>query len=494
MTVKRLSRIADISGAAVPPRYDPDAHGAGIVHLGLGAFHRAHQAAMTDAALAESGGDWRIVGVSLRNRDVVDALEPQNGLYTLIERGETGVSGRVIGAISQVIAADPAATLKALCNPAIRIVTLTVTEKGYGIDRATGLPDPQNPVIATDLATPDAPRSVLGLLHAALSYRKSNGVAPFTVLCCDNLPNNGQFLQKGLVGFARLLESGLADWISRDVAFPSCMVDRITPAAGAETRNEAQLLTGCIDLGAIETETFTQWVIEDHFPEGRPAWEHGGALFVRDVDSYERMKLRMLNGAHSMLAYSGFLAGHRYVRDVMADPDLAQLVRRHLTAAARTLDPLPAISFDTYANDLVARFNNPSIAHETYQIAMDGTEKLPQRIFAPALDAIENGFDLRPFAFATAVWMRYCLGVTDAGDSYALRDPREAEIARALKGIPRDAGRISTALHEEFAFIPKALVENSAWRDCVADILNTVLEQGVAKAINLEAARQSKTI
>lgn len=489
MTVKRLTRIGDISGAALPPNYDPAAHGAGIVHLGLGAFHRAHQAAMTDAALANAGGDWRIIGVSLRNREVVDALEPQNCLYTLIERDKTNVSGRVIGAISQVIAADPQATLQALCDPAIRIVTLTVTEKGYGIERSTGLPDPQNPVIAADLAAPDAPKAVLGLLSAALGKRKANGVAPFTILCCDNLPNNGQFLQKGLVGFARLHTPDLADWIAQNVAFPSCMVDRITPAAGTETRNEAQRLTGCIDLGAIETEPFTQWVLEDHFPQGRPAWEHGGALFVQDVDGYERMKLRMLNGAHSMLAYSGFLAGHRYVRDVMADPELARLVRRHLQATAQTLAPLPALSFDTYAKDLEARFNNPSIAHETYQIAMDGTEKLPQRIFAPALDAVENGFDIRPFAFATAVWMRYCLGVTDAGDPYALRDPRESEIALALKGVPRNAGLISTALHEKLVLIPKDLIENCAWRGCVADILNGILERGVAGAITLEAAR-----
>lgn len=485
--MKRLSQITDISGAALPPDYDPAAHGAGIVHLGLGAFHRAHQAAMTDAALAHAGGDWRIVGVSLRNRDVVDALAPQNCLYTLIERDETGVSGRVIGAISQVIAADPQATLQALCDPAIRIVTLTVTEKGYGIERSTGLPDPQNPVIAADLTALDAPKGVLGLLCAALGKRKAKGTAPFTVLCCDNLPNNGQFLQKGLVGFARLHDASLADWIARNVAFPSCMVDRITPAAGPETRAEAERLTGCIDLGAIETESFTQWVIEDHFPQGRPAWEQGGAIFVQDVDSYERMKLRMLNGAHSMLAYSGFLAGHRYVRDVMVDPALARLVRRHLKAAAQTLEPLPAFSFDTYAKDLEARFNNPSIAHETYQIAMDGTEKLPQRIFAPALDTLENGCALRPFAFATAMWMRYCLGVTDGGVTYALRDPREAEIIRVLQGIPRDGELISTALHEQIALVPKALVGSSAWRDCVAEILNGILDLGIAGAIDLEA-------
>lgn len=483
MTIKRLTHISDISGSAVPPGYDPAAHGVGIVHLGLGAFHRAHQAAMTDAALAHEGGDWRIVGVSLRNRTVVDALQPQNCLYTLIERDEAGVSGRVIGAISQVIAADPQATLRALCDPAIRIVTLTVTEKGYGIDRTTGLPDPQNPVIATDLVSLEAPTGVLGLLAAAIAKRRDSGADPFTILCCDNLPNNGQFLQKGLVGFARTYDADLADWISQNVAFPSCMVDRITPAAGVETLAEAQRLTGCIDQGAIETETFTQWVIEDRFPQGRPAWERGGAIFVEDVDSFESMKLRMLNGAHSMLAYVGFLAGHRYVRDVMADPALAQLVRRHLQAAAQTLEPLDVINFDTYANDLVARFRNPAISHETYQIAMDGTQKLPQRIFAPGLDALANGQDMRPFAFATAAWMRYCLGATDARETYALRDPREAEIKASLEGVPRDANLILAALHEHIQLVPKALIDSTQWCGLVATILTDMLEKGMAWTI-----------
>jgi fructuronate reductase len=487
MTVKRLAHLADISGAAVPPAYDPAAHGCGIVHLGLGAFHRAHQAAMTDAALAANGGDWRITGVSLRSRAVVDALEEQNCLYTLLERDEAGVTGRVIGSIAKAIAADSEATLAALCAPQTRIVTLTVTEKGYGIDRATGGPDAQNPVISDDLANLDAPSGVLGLLTVALSKRRAQGLDPFTVLCCDNLPDNGQFLKAGVVGFARLMDADLADWIDKSVAFPSSMVDRITPAASDVTLSDAQKLTGCVDLCAIETEPFIQWVIEDNFPQGRPAWEHGGAIFVDNVDTFERMKLRMLNGAHSMLAYSGFLSGHRYVRDVMADAALAKLVHRHLHAAAQTLEPLAMIDFATYATDLEARFKNPAIAHETYQIAMDGTQKLPQRIFAPALDAIAAGQTVRPFAFATAVWMRYCLGVDEAGKAYDLRDPREDEIKAALCDLPRDGDLISKALHEHIQFVPKALVENAQWRVMVAAILGDILDKGIVAAMRTES-------
>ncbi|WP_417271257.1 mannitol dehydrogenase family protein [Celeribacter sp.] len=484
--MKRLSQISDISGAARAPDYDPAAHGCGIVHLGLGAFHRAHQAAMTDAALAAEGGDWRITGVSLRSRTVVDALEAQNCLYTLLERDAEGVRGRVIGAIGKAIAADPRASLNALCAPATRIVTLTVTEKGYGIDRETGGPDQNDPVIAHDLAHSDAPNGVLGLLAVALSERRNAGVEPFAVLCCDNLPDNGQFLKNGVVGFARHMDAGLAEWIDANVAFPSSMVDRITPAATDATRADALALTGCTDLCAIETEPFTQWVIEDSFPQGRPAWEAGGALFVDDVAKYENMKLRMLNGAHSMLAYTGFLSGKRYVREVMADANLATLVRRHLNAAAKTLTPLAMIDYGTYADDLEARFRNPAIAHETYQIAMDGTQKLPQRILAPALDAIASGHDIRPFGFATAMWMRYCLGIDDTGTPYEIRDPREAEIKAALDGLPRNGAQISQALQTRLDLFPAALKENTEWQTLIAEILDTTFEKGVSSAVASE--------
>lgn len=487
MTVKRLTQISDISGAARTPAYDPAAHGCGIVHLGLGAFHRAHQAAMTDAALASEGGDWRITGVSLRSRSVVDALEAQNCLYTLLERDAQGVRGRVIGAIGKAIAADPRATLDALCEPATRIVTLTVTEKGYGINRETGGPDLSTPVIAHDLAHLDAPSGVLGLLAVALSARRNAGLSPFTVLCCDNLPDNGQFLKNGVTGFARHMDVGLADWIVANVAFPSSMVDRITPAASDTTRADAHALTGCSDLCAIETEPFCQWVIEDNFPQGRPAWEAGGALFVDDVAKFEHMKLRVLNGAHSMLAYTGFLSGKQYVREVMADANLAKLVRRHLRAAAKTLEPLSMIDYDIYARELEARFSNPAIAHETYQIAMDGTQKLPQRIFAPALDAIASGQDIRPFAFATAMWMRYCLGVDDTGAPYEIRDPYEAEIKAALDAQPRDGFQISKALQMRLDLFPTKLKENTDWQKLVAEILDETIEKGVRSVVTSEA-------
>ena len=401
----RLTTVVQVP-EGLRPAYAPAAHGVGIVHLGLGAFHKAHQAALTDLALAAKGGNWRILGVSLRSPKASEELAPQNGLYALIEKGAEGTSARVIGAIADAIcsAGDPEPTLQAMAAAPTKIVSLTVTEKAYGLNRATQGCDPSHPAVAADLAAPDKPQGVLGLLTEALRRRRAAGIAPFTVLCCDNLPENGTLLRGALVDFARNIDPALADWIAADVAFPSTMVDRITPAATEATLAEAQALTGTEDHAAVETETFFQWVIEDDFPQGRPAWETAGVIFTEDVPAFEAMKLRMLNGSHSMLAYAGFHAGLPFVRDVMAHAPMAKLVRRHLAAAAATLPPIPGIDLIAYADALAARFENPGIAHETFQIAMDGSEKMPQRIFSAVPDARTHGVKIRPFAFATAPW------------------------------------------------------------------------------------------
>jgi fructuronate reductase len=484
---KRLSSLADVTGAALQPTYDPARHGHGIVHLGIGAFHRAHQAYYTDAALAAAGGDWQIVGASLRSVELADALNPQNGLYTLIERGASEVRARLIGSVERVIAASraPDDLMTSLIDRRTRIVTMTVTEKAYGVDRATMTVDVRHPAIAADLRKPANPSGVLGLLTEALRHRRLEQVEPFTVLCCDNLPDNGEFVRCGVIDFACRLDPALGDWIAEKVCFPSCMVDRITPAATEQTRADALRLTNCIDQAPVETEPFTQWVIEDRFPSGRPAWEAGGALFVDDVQPYEAMKLRMLNGAHSMLAYAGFLAGRRYVRDAVAPSGFRSLIERHFNAAASTLPRLPAIDLDAYARQLLSRFANPAIAHETYQIAMDGTEKLPQRILAPALAAREKGLDVGPFAFAVATWMRYCLGRLDDGTRFALRDPREEEIGRLLSGAATPSDVVD-ALHALPNFFPEQLRADPVWRRAVNSRLAAMMDQGMQAAIAAE--------
>lgn len=485
---ERLTTLTGLPDSVQHPGYDPAAHGAGLVHLGLGAFHKSHQAVFTDDALSASGGDWRIIGVSLRSPDAALALSPQNGLFTVIARDAETTEARVIGALASAycLATDRDAVLAALTAPATKIVSITVTEKGYGIDRATGGIDPDHPAIAADLAEPDTPVGVAGLLVWAIAARRAAGAPPLTILCCDNLPENGPMLRGLILDFARRTAPDLLEHIMRDIGFPATMVDRITPAQGGDTLALAERLTGRRDLAAVETETFRQWVIEDDFRSGRPDWAVGGAIFTDDVRPFETMKLRMLNGAHSLIAYAGFLSGHAHVRDAMCDPALVALVRRHLAAAAATLAPLDGVDFASYADDLVQRFANPHLAHETYQIAMDGTEKLPQRIIAPALEALHRGQPLAPFAFATAAWMRYALGRRDDGSPYDLRDPRQAALATALNGHDT-APEIARALLAFATMFPADLRTSAAWATAVQDRLDTMLRHGMAHAVDTEA-------
>ena len=486
--IDRLASLSDLPPSVRLPAYDRE-RPSGIVHLGIGAFHRAHQAVYTDDALANSGGDWMITGVSLRSPDVAAQLNPQNGLYTLLTRGADGVEARIIGSVKRVLVApqEPEALLAALAAPETKIVSLTITEKGYGLDPGTGGLDSEHPSVAGDLADPRYPRGAIGLIVEALRRRREAGLAGFTVLSCDNLPANGKVVKRLVKEFAAKAEPILADFIADNVTFPSTMVDRITPASTNRTFEDVERLVGRSDLGAIETEPFTQWIVEDDFVAGRPQWEAGGALFVRDVAPYEKMKLRMLNGSHSMLAYAGFLAGHRYVRDVMGDAALSALVARHMRAAAATLDPVPGVDLAHYADELQERFRNPAIAHETYQIAMDGTQKLPQRLLEPASVALRRGQKLDAFAFAVAAWMRYALGRDEAGERYALRDPREKEIASVLEKAGGDAEAVASTLLALPGLFPATLSGHQPWTDAIKGKLSLMLQKGMKVAIDKEA-------
>ena len=492
--MQRLTSVDGLPEAVRVPRYHRSAAAAGIVHLGVGAFHKAHQAVYTDDALEKSAGGWMIDGVSLRSAAIAEALNPQNGLYTLLTRGPEGVLARVVGSIRRVLVApaDPATVLAALAAPETKIISLTITEKGYGVDPKTGGLDVANPAIAADFARPANPQSAVGFIVEALRLRRERSLPGFTVLSCDNLPGNGKVIRRLVSEFAEAIDKSLAQYISSEASFPSCMVDRITPASTAQTLADAERFTGRSDLAAVETEPFSQWIIEDEFVAGRPDWEAGGALFVHEVAPYEKMKLRMLNGTHSMLAYAGFIAGHAYVRDAMADASLARLARRHMQEAARTLDPVPGIDLARYADELITRFANPAIAHETYQIAMDGTQKLPQRLVEPATVALTRGLPLEAYAFAVAAWMRYVLGMNESGQKYALRDPREAEIARLIGGAG-DAGSIVDRLLGLPGLFSEELSGSETWRSAVKSRLETMLAKDMRAAIGEEAevARRS---
>ena len=471
MSVRRLSPGSPLPEGVRVPDYDRDRLQSGILHIGLGAFHRAHQAVYTDAALAHAFGPWGIEAVSLRSARTVEALEAQSGLYSVLVRDGEETRAQVVGAVVGAHAArrSPDAVLGRLADGRIRVVTLTVTEKAYGVDPASGDLDPAHPDVAHDLATPGRPRGVIGHLVEGLARRKEAKLRPFTVLCCDNLPTNGHIVERLVRQFADRRDPGLASWIAENVPFPSSMVDRIVPAPTRETLEDAERLLGCRDEAAVETEPFMQWVIEDRFCSGRPAWEAAGALFVADVAPYEQMKLRLLNGAHSLIAYLGQNRGLAHVRDVMAVPDYRDLVERHMRAAAPTLPPVPGIDMEAYIASLLARFSNRAIAHSTAQIAMDGTQKLPQRLLLPAASAVAEGSDAGAFARAVAEWIAYCCR---AGE---IDDPRERELKsaarEALSAGDRPAARPFVLLNGLF---PKILRDSDAWGSLLQDKLDLV--------------------
>jgi fructuronate reductase len=428
----------------------------GIVHLGLGAFARAHQALYTEDLLAIEPGDWGMTGVSLQRPDQRDRLMPQNGLYTALQRDRTGVSARIVGCLNSVFVApeDPVAVVEAMADPSIRIVSLTVTEKGYCIDPATGRLQQHHPDIQHDLEHPGEPRTAVGFILAGLERRRDAGMAPFTVLCCDNLPSNGHLLQSLVSDFAALRDCGLATWVERYASFPSTMVDRIVPATTPEDLAEATRLTGFTDAATVVHEPFRQWVIEDQFVDNtRPCWERVGAELVSDVAPYEHMKLRLLNGAHSALAYLGYLAGHQTVADVVADPVFESYVQGLWQEIIPVIPPPRGTDLTTYTKILLQRFGNPAIRHRTWQIAMDGSQKLPQRLLATARERLSRDLPLPMISLAVAAWLRYVGGVDEQRRDIDVRDPLSSHLRTILAragDAPRD--RVCAILEVEAIF------------------------------------------
>jgi fructuronate reductase len=355
----------------VRPGYNPTDRGIGIVHFGIGAFHRAHMAAYTDDAMAAEGGDWRILGVSLRSSSVRDQMAPQDGLFTLVERSAQGSSARIIGSVADVIVAheDRGRLIDTLSAPTTHIVSFTITEKGY-CRAPDGTLDVQ---LADD-------HSAYAYLAEAFARRAGAGLSGLTLLSCDNLAGNGGQLERLMTEYLTQHAPDMVDWFKANCACPSTMVDRIVPATTDADRAEIQDLIMMRDEAAVVTEPFSQWVIEDKFAGPRPTWEKHGAQITSDVHAFENAKLRMLNGAHSALAYLGLKQGHEFVHQAMADPDLAGLVDQLMRQeAATSLTPVAGQDLDAYADDLITRFANPALNHRLAQIAMDGSQKIPQR-------------------------------------------------------------------------------------------------------------------
>ncbi len=438
--------LARLPGSVRRPAYDPAGLETGIVHLGAGAFHRAHQAVYTDDALAAGDRRWGTVGASLRATGTRDALAPQDFLYTLSERDAGGERLRVIGSLRDVIVApeNPQALIEAICLPSVKIVSLTVTEKGYCHDPATGELNEDHPDMRHDLAHPEMPRSAPGFLAAALRQRRERGLAPFTVLCCDNLPSNGGTVRKVVTRLAALMDREFGHFVEEDVEFPSTMVDRIVPATTDKDRVRIEAALGLGDAWPVMTEVFSQWVIEDRFPQGRPDW---AATFVNDVAPFEQMKLRLLNGAHSSLAYLGYLAGHATVADAMADPALSAFIARLMDSEVTPTLAVPAgVDVASYKQALLTRFRNPSLPHRTWQIAMDGSQKLPQRLLGTVRDRLGSGTSIACLALGIAAWMRYVTGIDETGGVIDVRDPLRDELRRRADAAGLDAARLAPAL------------------------------------------------
>ena len=405
----------------------------GIVHLGLGAFFRAFGCVYVADAMAASGGDWGIVGVSLRSPATRDALRSQDWAYTAVSLSVDNVVARRVDVLNSVLVApeDPMTVLAAMVDPAVKIVTLTVTEKGYCHNPATGELNPDHPDVRHDL-THDLPVSAVGFLVRALQMRRAAGTAPFTVLTCDNLPENGRVVQGVVLDMARRIDPALADWIAEECRFPCTMVDRITPATTQEDTARVASLTGKADAAPVMHEPFSQWAIEDDFVGGeRPDLAAAGAEMVANVTAHEQMKLRMLNGTHSALAYTGYLAGHETIEQTVADPVFATYARALWAEIIPAVAPPVGVSLDGYADVLFARYANPAIQHRTWQIAMDGSQKLPQRLLGTLRDNIAAGRVSPCLCLAVAAWMRYVSGTDENGARIDVRDP----LAEKLRSI-----------------------------------------------------------
>lgn len=466
----------------------------GIVHLGLGAFHRAHQAVFTEqAALITGETRWGICGVSQRSAIVRDQLAPQDGLYSVLERGGASPTLQVIGSIREVLCApeDPDAVAARIADPDVAVVTLTVTEKGYRAAAGGGL-DLTDQEIQADLAG-RPPRTVVGQLAAGLVRRAESGGGPLTVVSCDNLVANGPFLRRLMEDYAAAsspvetrIGARFGDQLAAQleaVRFPASMVDRIVPATTDTDRAEAQqLLGGVRDEAVVVAEPFIQWVIEDDFAGARPGWEKAGAVFTGDVAPWEQAKLRMLNATHSLLAYLGGLRGYETIAEAVRDEQLAALATELMTAdVVPTLTPPEGLDLTAYGASVLERFANPALKHRTAQVAMDGSVKLPVRLLGTVRDRLAAGAEPRLASLAVAAWMMYiAIGVDANGRELPLDDPLASTLRAAVDGVRRRPVDLVEALLGVEAVFGPDLRDHPVFRALLIDQLTGLLPEGAA--------------
>ncbi|MBC9033857.1 mannitol dehydrogenase family protein [Sphingomonas sp. JC676] len=449
-------QVLPLSTSAVPflpvpaPRYDRSAVRTGIVHIGVGGFHRAHEAMYLDRLMnAGLALDWGVCGMGVLPGDLAmrNALAQQDYLYTLVIKHPDGTTDpRVIGSIVDFVHApdDPEAAIERLADSAVRIVSLTITEGGYNFNQATGAFDAANPDVVHDLAAArngvGGPRSVFGLVVEALRRRRQRGVAPFTVLSCDNLQGNGDVARRQFTAYASLIDSSLGAWIGQDVAFPNCMVDRITPVTLDRDRQQLEAMHAVHDRWPVICEPFAQWVLEDHFPAGRPSFEESGVQMVEDVSPYELMKLRLLNASHQALCYPGYLAGYRFAHEVCADPAFVAYLLAYMDREATpTLSLVPGIDLAAYKCQLIERFANPAVGDTLARLCAESSDRIPKWLVPVVRDNLAAGRPVDLSAAIIASWARYAEGRDEQGAPIDIVDRRrEAVMAAAGRQLTGD--------------------------------------------------------
>ncbi|TPN80684.1 mannitol dehydrogenase family protein [Mesorhizobium sp. CU2] len=450
------------------PAYDRTALKPGIAHLGVGAFHRAHQAEYTDDLLEKDFDRWGLIGINIRPPLLTDTLGKQHGLYTRLIRENDEVEARVIGSIMRVVDSQDSAApaLDVLASPEIEMVTMTVTEKGYCHIPSSGALDLDHPDIVRDLANPEAPRSVPGILARALELRMASHGRPLTLLSCDNIPTNGTILGNVVRSFAERRVSKLAEWIDDNVAFPSAMVDRIAPATTKADADTVEERFGYHDGAVVVGERFRQWVIEQKFAGCVPRWDLVGATFVDDVTPFEHLKMRVLNGAQTTLSYLGVLGGFEHTSDAIADPLLATFVRRMLTEETLpTLMPVPGIAPTVYVEQSLSRLANTAIRHRNHQIATDGSQKIVQRLLNPIRDRLAKGGSITLLSVPVAGWMAYLIKASARfGSAWPVSDPFAEKIAAIADRIGSNSKLLADAILAIDAIFDPSLAANATFR------------------------------
>ncbi|MEP4892163.1 MAG: mannitol dehydrogenase family protein [Aliiglaciecola sp.] len=467
------------------PKYNLETTTRGIVHLGPGAFHRAHQAVYTDLAMSEQGGNWKIDGVSLRSKDLRDKLAGQDNLYSLMVLDEAPYV-QIVGAFNQmfVLGEQRQQVMDAMTDAATHIISLTVTEKGYCLN-SKGELDRQNSDIKHDLATPEAPVSAIGLLVAALNLRFAEQNSELTIISCDNVSGNGDKLAKAVLTFAAEISSSLSQWIEKNICFPNTMVDSITPATNDELREKTQQEIGVEDAWPIQRESFSQWVIEDKFSGPRPAWDKVGVTFTDDVHQYEKAKLRVLNGTHSTLAYLGSLCGLETVYSAISLPAIEQFIKKLLSQEiVPSIGNSDSMNLEQYAEDIIHRYHNKNIRHLLAQIAWDGSQKLPFRILNPIRDNLQNQRSIKLLCVPVAAW---CLFVGKRyQEQQELVDPMAQSLLKLAQKHADDPLQLTDAILDLTAIFDD-LSSNEVFRSIVKDhvsTLSTINQQNLTDCLN----------